>query len=93
MGNSHKRRMEKVRRLQAFNEAMGMIDSIRFEQRTKYHFTATHVNADMRGCGPIEAYPTALKLVPYEGQTIQCRSIDDMLETMKYIFATGGADA
>ena len=80
---SHTKRVQKRVRLSQFKLHMEDSERLDFLQRTKYHYS---VWDETHSTLPIEAYPTTLKLVTGEGETVQCHSVEGMFTEMRRLF-------
>lgn len=54
-------------------------------KRTKYHYTIQRMTPAGHLNMPTQAYPSALKIIPYEGEPITCTSNGDFMDRIKEI--------
>lgn len=84
MGNSHTKRKRRAARMQAFAEQVKKVpDEYEVTQHTKYHYSFQRLTAGGFLTDPVQAYPTTLRVVTFEGETIDCLTIGDMFAQIK----------
>ena len=83
MGNSATKRNQRKHRLEAFMLQLPSLRAewYRIEQPTKYQFT---MEFSAEQGQPVQVYPTTLRLVTSEHQSISCTSISDLLEKAEH---------
>jgi len=89
MGNSATKRNQRKHRLEAFMLQLPSLRAewYRIEQLTKYQFT---MEFSAEQGQPVQVYPTTLRLVTSEHQSIGCESITDLIEkAVHYSLARG----
>jgi len=89
MGNSATKRNQRKHRLEAFMLQLPSLRAewYRIEQLTKYQFTMEYSAEQGQA---VQVYPTALRIVTSEHQSIGCTSIADLLERAEtYSMAQG----
>jgi hypothetical protein len=88
MGNTHAKRKQRAARLAGFAQHLNAAEA-KYEvtQHTKYHYSFQRLLPDGFLTDPVQAYPTTLRIVTYDGTTINCLTISEMyaqIETELY---------
>ena len=79
MGNSYTKRKQRLARMEVFKNMLADIpQNYEVTQHTKYHYSFQRLQSDGFLTDPVQAYPTTLRLVTYDGTIHNCITIADM---------------